>query len=278
MRLFAPSLAFVDLETTGTLAAADAITEVGDRPGRRPSRRHRRAGGQRVEHARQSRRRRSRRKSRRSPASPTRWSATRRASAASPTKSPRAPRARFSSRTTRASTTASSSTRSRALERRFSARVLCTVRLSRRLFPDEPRHNLDSVIARHGLPLDGRHRALGDARVLWAFVRALYRDLAARDDRAGRPARPADAEPAAAARRPMRSTRCPKRPAFTFSTGSTRCRSTSARARTCASASARISRPITARRPIFGSRRKSSGSNSRKRRARSARCCAKRRS
>ena len=29
MRLFAPSLAFVDLETTGTLAAGDAITEVG---------------------------------------------------------------------------------------------------------------------------------------------------------------------------------------------------------------------------------------------------------
>jgi DNA polymerase III epsilon subunit-like protein len=29
MRLFAPALAFVDLETTGTLAGADAITEVG---------------------------------------------------------------------------------------------------------------------------------------------------------------------------------------------------------------------------------------------------------
>ncbi len=29
MRLFAPSLAFVDLETTGTGAAGDAITEVG---------------------------------------------------------------------------------------------------------------------------------------------------------------------------------------------------------------------------------------------------------
>src|SRR4051794_35629100 len=29
MRLFAPALAFVDLETTGTLAAADRITEVG---------------------------------------------------------------------------------------------------------------------------------------------------------------------------------------------------------------------------------------------------------
>ncbi len=64
------------------------------------------------------------------------------------------------------------------LERRFTARVLCTVRLSRRLFPDEPRHNLDSVIARHALPLDGRHRALGDARILWAFLQVLYRDLA----------------------------------------------------------------------------------------------------
>ena len=63
------------------------------------------------------------------------------------------------------------------LGRVFTARVLCTVRLSRRLFPDEPRHNLDSVIARHDLAVDGRHRALGDARVLWAFVRALYRDL-----------------------------------------------------------------------------------------------------
>ena len=63
------------------------------------------------------------------------------------------------------------------LDRAFTARVLCTVRLSRRLFPEEPRHNLDSVIARHALPVDGRHRALGDARVLWAFVQALYRDL-----------------------------------------------------------------------------------------------------
>ncbi|HEX9301816.1 MAG TPA: exonuclease domain-containing protein, partial [Casimicrobiaceae bacterium] len=29
MRLFAPALAFVDLETTGTTAADDAITEIG---------------------------------------------------------------------------------------------------------------------------------------------------------------------------------------------------------------------------------------------------------
>ena len=66
-------------------------------------------------------------------------------------------------------------------QRAFSARVLCTVRLSRRLFPDEPRHNLDSVIARHGLPVAGRHRALGDARVLWTFVQTLYRNLPAEE-------------------------------------------------------------------------------------------------
>jgi DNA polymerase-3 subunit epsilon len=41
---------------------------------------------------------------------------------------------------------------------------------------DEERHNLDSVIARHALITD-RHRALGDAQVLWAFVQAIYRDL-----------------------------------------------------------------------------------------------------
>ena len=61
-------------------------------------------------------------------------------------------------------------------------------------------------------PVAGRHRALGDARVLWAFVQALYRDLARRGDRRSREAGAEDAEPAAAARRPMRSTRCPKRP------------------------------------------------------------------
>lgn len=64
------------------------------------------------------------------------------------------------------------------LHRRFAARVLCTVRLSRRLFPDESRHSLDSVIARHGLAVVGRHRALGDARALWTFIQTLYHELA----------------------------------------------------------------------------------------------------
>ena len=65
------------------------------------------------------------------------------------------------------------------LGQRFTARVLCTVKLSRRLFPDAEGHGLDAVIARHGLDCRARHRALGDARTLWDFVQALYRTLAA---------------------------------------------------------------------------------------------------
>jgi DNA polymerase-3 subunit epsilon len=48
----------------------------------------------------------------------------------------------------------------------YSAEVLCTVKLSRRLFPEYARHNLDVLIERHGLACSARHRALGDARVL----------------------------------------------------------------------------------------------------------------
>jgi DNA polymerase-3 subunit epsilon len=64
------------------------------------------------------------------------------------------------------------------LGRSFTAKVLCTVKLSRRLYPDGGRHNLDAVIARHSLAAADRHRALGDARILWQFVQALYRDKA----------------------------------------------------------------------------------------------------
>jgi len=62
------------------------------------------------------------------------------------------------------------------LGRSFSARVLCTVKLSRRLYPEARPHHLDALIERHGLSAVDRHRALGDARILWSFVQALYRD------------------------------------------------------------------------------------------------------
>jgi len=54
---------------------------------------------------------------------------------------------------------------------RYQAPTLCTVRLSRRLYPGHARHNLDSLIERHGLRCDARHRALGDARAVWEFLR-----------------------------------------------------------------------------------------------------------
>lgn len=60
---------------------------------------------------------------------------------------------------------------------RFSSRVLCTVRLSRKLFPQHARHNLDALMARHGIECDARHRALGDARVLWRLVQCWQGEL-----------------------------------------------------------------------------------------------------
>ena len=63
----------------------------------------------------------------------------------------------------------------------FSPRVLCTVRLSRRLDPEASGHGLDALIARHALEPGERHRALGDARALWLFVRKLYATRPATD-------------------------------------------------------------------------------------------------
>jgi DNA polymerase-3 subunit epsilon len=77
----------------------------------------------------------------------------------------------------------------RRVEMKFTADVLCTVRLSRRMYPEAVGHGLDALIARHGLQepyledgasqgvaRTGRHSALGDARAIWRFVQMLYRD------------------------------------------------------------------------------------------------------
>jgi DNA polymerase-3 subunit epsilon len=52
---------------------------------------------------------------------------------------------------------------------KFNMDRLCTARLSRRLYPDQPRHNLDTIIARHGFVVKDRHRAFDDAQVLHEF-------------------------------------------------------------------------------------------------------------
>lgn len=63
--------------------------------------------------------------------------------------------------------------------RKFSSRVACTVKLSRRLYPHEPRHSLDALIERFALACERRHRALPDAQALCQFWRALRATRAA---------------------------------------------------------------------------------------------------
>lgn len=63
----------------------------------------------------------------------------------------------------------------RRLDVRFSAPVLCTVRLSRMLYAEHPRHNLDALMERFELTCNARHRALGDAQVLPALLAAIER-------------------------------------------------------------------------------------------------------
>lgn len=61
----------------------------------------------------------------------------------------------------------------------YKAEVLCTVKLSRALFPNERKHNLDTLIERHGLKADARHRALADADLLWQLWQTLNASLPA---------------------------------------------------------------------------------------------------
>ncbi|WP_083615145.1 exonuclease domain-containing protein [Paraburkholderia sp. SOS3] len=56
----------------------------------------------------------------------------------------------------------------------FNPDVLCTVRLSRALFPAEKRHGLDALVERHALMPSDRHRALADADLLWQFWQRLH--------------------------------------------------------------------------------------------------------
>jgi DNA polymerase III subunit epsilon len=63
------------------------------------------------------------------------------------------------------------------LETRWRAPSLCTVRLSRALFPEMSHHNLDAVMERHGFTVERRHRAMPDAQVLWQLWRRLRAEI-----------------------------------------------------------------------------------------------------
>lgn len=59
----------------------------------------------------------------------------------------------------------------------FNPKKMCTVKLSRTFFPQERKHNLDSIIQRFSFVCERRHRALDDANVLWNFYEELKKQF-----------------------------------------------------------------------------------------------------
>lgn len=57
---------------------------------------------------------------------------------------------------------------------RYNSDRLCSVKLSRRLHPEQGRHGLDKVIERLGIKVVNRHRAFDDAEVIWKFFEDEY--------------------------------------------------------------------------------------------------------
>lgn len=55
----------------------------------------------------------------------------------------------------------------------FTTEKLCTVRLSRVLYPEHKRHNLSEIITRFDFECKRRHRAFDDAKVLWDFLQII---------------------------------------------------------------------------------------------------------
>lgn len=59
----------------------------------------------------------------------------------------------------------------------FSSKHLCTVKLSRNLYPQFTHHNLSILIERHGFKIKNRHRAFDDAEVLWKFYQKIQKEF-----------------------------------------------------------------------------------------------------
>ena len=55
--------------------------------------------------------------------------------------------------------------------------TLCTVKLSRRLYPNLSGHSLDAIIKRFNLSTNARHRAMGDTQLMLDFLEAAKQDL-----------------------------------------------------------------------------------------------------
>ena len=65
------------------------------------------------------------------------------------------------------------------MDKPFKVKTLCTVRLSRKLFPAHKDHGLDAISQRHGLHTLARHRAMGDVELVLGFLQVARADLGA---------------------------------------------------------------------------------------------------
>ena len=59
----------------------------------------------------------------------------------------------------------------------FSPERLCSVQLSRALYPQERSHSLESIINRYDIEVEARHRALPDADAVWQFFNYIHETL-----------------------------------------------------------------------------------------------------
>ncbi len=59
----------------------------------------------------------------------------------------------------------------------FESKKCCTVRLSRRLYPEHRSHSLQSIISRYDFATKRRHRAYDDAYILWKFLRKIKKEF-----------------------------------------------------------------------------------------------------
>jgi DNA polymerase-3 subunit epsilon len=59
----------------------------------------------------------------------------------------------------------------------FQKKLLCTVKLSRKLYPQHQGHGLDAIIERFKLICKNRHRAMDDTEMMAAFIKAAINEL-----------------------------------------------------------------------------------------------------
>lgn len=65
------------------------------------------------------------------------------------------------------------------LDKTLKTNTLCTVRLSRRLYPQHKGHGLDAIMQRHGLHTAARHRAMGDVDMVLQWLHLAAAELGA---------------------------------------------------------------------------------------------------